>query len=339
MGLPSFVADASLYKGAIHYHLVVTQSSNSIAPTPDASNPSGVSAAAVGPPGPGDCIAWWMTRCGGVCTDTWTDNKNCGGCGAVCPDYKPDCCGGVCVHKPTSTSDCGECGNQCGFNQACCNGVCTDLGTHAHCTGCAFQCASWQTCCGVPGNYACVNTTNNPQFCGDCITSCAAGEICSNGHCCPSCYIWLAARPHFWPPTSGCYSCADVEAHPPLFQPKYHWGCCNGMCTNTDTDEHNCGQCGNNCTASDLRKTCVPVISGYDFFNSCTWDPFHACVVGRACQCPSGLTDCGVCVDVTTDAKNCGHCGNDCAALMGPGSVCVPTGDGKSGYCTEPIIH
>lgn len=69
---------------------------------------------------------------------------------------------------------------------------------------------------------------------------------------------------------------------------------CDGGCVDLQTDDNNCGNCGNACSAlSPAGQTCQ---SG-------------------ACACPSGDTVCGgVCVNEQSDNNNCGGCGAVCAA-------------------------
>lgn len=76
--------------------------------------------------------------CGGQCTYTGNDPKNCGGCGVACPagqvcsaggcstDCMPglDACSGSCVDTQTSNDHCGACGTKCGAGTGCVNGSC-----------------------------------------------------------------------------------------------------------------------------------------------------------------------------------------------------------------------
>jgi hypothetical protein len=79
--------------------------------------------------------------------------------------------------------------------------------------------------------------------------------------------------------------------------------CCNGTCVNVDSDNTNCGACGNACSAPQVCSagTC-----------HCSGGP--GCMAGETC-CP-GIG----CVDLATDRNHCGACnktcnpGEDCAA-------------------------
>lgn len=78
---------------------------------------------------------------------------------------------------------------------------------------------------------------------------------------------------------------------------------CNGAClTDTFINDQHCGQCNNACP-SETR--CRDVESGPEVVAACT------CPVGAG-----GFDICGAgeCTDFTTDADNCGGCGNECVS-------------------------
>lgn len=67
---------------------------------------------------------------------------------------------------------------------------------------------------------------------------------------------------------------------------------CDDVCVNLDTDDDNCGACGEECDADEVCED-----------GACELD------------CASGEEECsGECVDLDTDEENCGDCGDDCAA-------------------------
>jgi hypothetical protein len=86
--------------------------------------------------------------------------------------------------------------------------------------------------------------------------------------------------------------------------------CCGGMCIDPFTDHANCGACGNACgPAQDcINKTCqaretLPIATTAGVFS-----------------CDAGQTACnGSCVNTSSDANNCGACGNVCPG----GRACI----------------
>ena len=108
---------------------------------------------------------------------------------------------------------------------------------------------------------------------------------------------------------------------------------CNDACVSAETDNNNCGGCGNICTGGQTCQggACCP--SGqYGCFGACLnveTDNNNCggcgtkCTSGQTCQsgtctCPSGQSPCnGACVDVLTDVNNCGSCGNICSEING----------------------
>lgn len=106
----------------------------------------------------------------------------------------------------------------------------------------------------------------------------------------------------------------NVQASTPLSSPcnavKCHLlagTCCNGNCVKLQTDNNNCGKCGNEC--GNLRK----------------------CIAGKCVLplCSKGQTNCnGECLDTQTDRRNCGCCGYDCDSPNGYYGYC------KNGLCS-----
>ena len=74
--------------------------------------------------------------------------------------------------------------------------------------------------------------------------------------------------------------------------------CCNGICTDTNTDTNNCGQCSNACLPGP-SPDCVMGLCG------CSGNSGQACAAGDTC-CSNG------CKNLLTDAQNCGECGKKC---------------------------
>jgi hypothetical protein len=82
---------------------------------------------------------------------------------------------------------------------------------------------------------------------------------------------------------------------------------CNNVCVNPQTDNANCGTCGNACGIG------------------------QSCSAG-VCQCAGGFSKCGnTCTNTATDPNNCGTCGTVCGAAA---PFCSTTG--CSATCTAP---
>jgi hypothetical protein len=109
--------------------------------------------------------------------------------------------------------------------------------------------------------------------------------------------------------------------------------CCDGDCVNTETDEENCGRCGNECpgdtehcckgscaeTQTDPRNCgeCGHLCPGAGICSG------GQCMCGNDGDCNPGETCCsGTCVNTETDRNNCGACGAQCDKLCGRGT-CV----------------
>jgi hypothetical protein len=108
---------------------------------------------------------------------------------------------------------------------------------------------------------------------------------------------------------------------------------CGHACVFSQTDDDNCGKCGNICGAglacmsgvcgcpgglSFCDSTCLGTQRDPNNCGACN----HKCPAGipcggGACGCASGETYCsssGTCVDTLTDPTNCGKCDNACGA-------------------------
>ncbi len=85
----------------------------------------------------------------------------------------------------------------------------------------------------------------------------------------------------------------------------------NGCEVDVEHDPNNCGQCGNRCTLSNGTPGCS---NGACAILSCT-KPYASC---------DGKFASGCGVNLNTDDKNCGKCGNACST----GQAC------KDGVCT-----
>jgi hypothetical protein len=251
--------------------------------------------------------------CDGHCTPI---QNNCGGCGASFScDSAELCCPGEdgeyrCVDPGTDPDHCGGCDiPPCDFSPPA-------GGFHQYSRCCEFG--------------RCLDTEDfkiNPSHCGtcenDCAVTCGPECNCSDGHCCPKCTAWFdgiqgsdwgtyggiagtllggffgaglgkllgdlfsdAVKP-------GCYSCDEIKRWTNV-----NLACCNGVCTDLDSDRLNCAACGKNCSSPIYNKVCVK---------------------GR-CVCPPERPDeCHFeCINLKT-SQYCGTCGNICY----PDSCCI----------------
>jgi hypothetical protein len=105
---------------------------------------------------------------------------------------------------------------------------------------------------------------------------------------------------------------------------------CDGICTDTNTSNTNCGACGKTCASDEFCNNGVcGCSSGYKCGTSCVdryTDPNNcgacgfACASGKCskgeCECFANQTKCGtICIDTAElldDFNNCGVCGNVC---------------------------
>jgi hypothetical protein len=157
----------------------------------------------------------FQTLCAGRCTDTRSDDSNCGACGRACGDSRcvnGDCrmagcpdlqllCGVRCVDPLSDPSNCGACGSVCPPGLRCQMGSC--FGD-----------------CGGPGRVlcgrTCVDVVNDPSNCGGCGVTCAPDMACLGGRC---------AVPCDGPGLTLCgSSCVDVRSD------ALHCGACGRAC-------------------------------------------------------------------------------------------------------------
>jgi len=259
-------------------------------------------------PTPGDMAGVCDPACGGA-----TPHCNARGLCVACIG-DGDCKGG---QRCTPLGDVTVCVPGCALDQncpqgmACCGGLCTDKQTDRNnCGACGTACAAEhaEAACvagacqsgncstgfgdcnhdAVDGCEA--NLTTDAANCGGCGTACQFPR--ARAGCSHSCYI------------AACdFGYADCDNDPK-----------NGCELPVLVDTQNCGGCGNVCTdPRNATATCV--------FGACA---LGSCDAGYA-DCNGDLTD-GCESTLSTDAKNCGACGNACAG----GQVCI------NGDCTCP---
>lgn len=133
-------------------------------------------------------------------------------------------------------------------------------------------------------------------------------------------------------------------------------GICHGICTDLSKNQDHCGVCDRGCDPLERCESgrcvfygCFPELSicndtcrslsAAETCGSCR----AKCSAGQVCSlsqcrdaCTAGLTACdGSCVDLTSDPKNCGGCGLECAeaCVEGQCTACPPTWQACGGGC------
>lgn len=198
-----------------------------------------------------------FTQCGDDCVQTQSNNDHCGACDTPCVDPTSDTdprwkCGPN-VKPPNTMFQCAEseCTLQCrpGFEDCnmdfCGDGCETDVREDPlNCGACGHACGPDQICKGgtclcPPGTTRCgtlcVDLQRDTAHCGACFRKCGGprgpggGPACENGKCVYTCY-------------PGWADCDNYLG--------------NGCEANLDTDQKNCGACGNRCETA-LGQPCV----------------------------------------------------------------------------------
>ncbi len=153
----------------------------------------------------------------------------------------------------------------------------------------AFCYEGYADCNGVTDDGCEANTKEDPNNCGACGTACAPGVACVRGKC-------------------GCPPGMTV---------------CDGRCVDVSKDDLNCGACHHSCLEDQ------PTDAG-----STPDHMFYGCSEGqckdlRCMQVGEFWADCnhdtaldGCEVNLRSDVKNCGACGNACE----PGQRCIDDG-------------
>ncbi len=223
-----------------------------------------------------------------LCADSGTCcNAGAECCGASCCEAGSACCGGdTCLDLKSDPHHCGKCDKECNANQICESGECKDA--EIPCDDVEGMIACWGEC---------VQSYTDKDNCGECGHACDEGLVCAQGEC--------------------TIACADDETVCKLEDKQY--------CAKLAEDPQNCGTCGHVCETSQV---CVAGDEGVaeckefsevqpDFTCSPILDPSGEERAPTLCW--------GNCVDVQTDARHCGVCGNAC----GEGYECT------TGVCTK----
>jgi len=147
-------------------------------------------------------------------------------------------------------------------------------GGHQICPDHPDQCGG--KCCGTK----CVDTSLDPNNCGDCNVACGAGQLCRSGNC-------------------GCL--------PSGTQCGTGQSCCSTAgCKSLMSDVNNCGSCGNACGSGGACTNGMCTCGGM------------SCGAGQSCcngTCASScVTDMGTTPDMSSSSSLCqcaSHCSND----------------------------
>jgi hypothetical protein len=203
-----------------------------------------------------------------------------------CPAPWATCTSGALCATNTSrdVDNCGGCGNACpkparSFHASA---VCAD-------SKCTIACDELSADCNHQSADGCeISTGDDPNNCGACGNVCKAGDPCWKGAC-------------------GCPKGFTV---------------CDGQCTNLASDNLSCGACGKACVAppsNDPAWLCGPDIQPPSTDWGCTGGGCKLVCKPSFGDCNGNLCSDGCETDERTDPKNCGACGNTCAA----GQDCV----------------
>lgn len=201
-------------------------------------------------------------NCGGDCVDPGSNPQHCGGCNQPCAPGEqcvagmcnPACtpgqslCNGQCVSFQFDSLNCGGCNQPCGAGSACVGGQCS-----AGCGTPLMMCS--------PPEPMCIDPRNDPNHCGDCMTSCPnrlnAARACVNSTCALG-----ACQPGF----------EDCDLMP-----------MNGCEAELGMDSMNCGTCGRQCSAGE---SCV-------FARCCGMPPMGSYLMTcQGCEACDGVLSC-----------------------------------------------
>ncbi|MFN2549594.1 MAG: hypothetical protein ABR567_19400 [Myxococcales bacterium] len=314
------------------------------------------------PGGPGHCAVECLqnlTNCSGSCLDLMTDDASCGACGHSCATGT-HCVGGSCkiICTPgqtlctdtggnTSCVDSSKDRDHCGADATCNGGKQCAAGEICSNGNCQLSCQAGLASCTVAGKFTCVNTAVDPNNCGGCGITCAAGQVCSGigaggaGVCilqCPSGETPLCGVPA-WNAGTAYFTGNQVVNGADLYQ-----------CVTAGTSASSGGPTGTGTTIADGTAVwkrvstaptgptqCINLESDRNNCGACDdATNSRACPDGEVClggacvvSCASGLTQCnGACVDTRNDPSNCGGCGVSCSAPSSAGPIC---GNGACG--------
>jgi hypothetical protein len=225
-------------------------------------------------------------------TNLRTSVENCGACGEECSaeNGTPSCENRVC------TIECDDGFFDCDEDPAtgCEQNLLGDVENCGECNEvCPFDEGETPFCLeGVCGATVCPDDFGNCDGKGDTCEADFTTDAANCGRCGGACSVFKGT-PVCEDKKCGIDDCDEGWANCNAGDPD--GGYANGCETNTNTDSANCGRCGTSCPTD------------------------RACVDG-ACECTSGLTQCGsTCVNTANNNTHCGACNSACTG----GRACV----------------
>ncbi len=240
--------------------------------------------------------------CNGIldddCEVTLGTNDNCNGCGDRCPDPARPCifdktsgvgkcgcddgkiyCGNQCVDPATADRNCGGCGNVCNPADG---GDAGPPPANAY-YGCSesecghLKCLEPYADCDQVQSNGCETSLVTDDNCGACGAACLPGQACVQR---PSGIQCLCP-----PGQTLCgSSCVDLATNPS------HCGACFSSCLLLGVNENNVATCNYGSCTTSCRQG----------WGDCNGDPSDGCEV-----------------NLSSDQRHCGACGNECDALAG----------------------
>jgi hypothetical protein len=261
------------------------------------------------------------TSCSGVCTDTLTDGKNCGGCGHTCGTSQvcnDGTCGYSCAPPETLCNAPPEGGSAAeGGGGAGDDAGEPDGGSPAADSGSAGTDAASSDAGGAP---YCANLTNDNNNCGACGNACGPNHTCSTvagttacGLSCPTGTDPCIASDTCIPSGTCCASCPVPDQVCPM--PGGMCQCPGGETLCMATSPGQCISSNDCCTLADCSG-----VAG----STCP-------TPGQACQCPNGDKVClsgKTCIAQTACCTAAGACcqdplGKSCSAATAQGALTV----------------